>query len=103
MPSYLRPMNEIEQTRLRSQINPPNRSNVNSTSHNISSMRSNRFDKLSLKCTVEARSQSFKSSFFFRTHLLWNLLPTNIKETVSSNEFKCKLKHHMWDVILDPH
>ena len=70
--------------------------------HKLSSMRANQMDKLSLKCSVKASSPAFKSSFFFRTHLLWNVLPLGIKEASTLGEFESKLKHHMWDVILDP-
>ena len=103
LPSYLRPLNEDETNRLRSTIIPPNRLNENPTTTSLSSMRSNKLDQLSLKCTVDAKSPSFKISFFFRTHILWNLLPTVVKETVSSTDFRNKLKNHMWDIILDPH
>ena len=71
--------------------------------HKLSSMRANQLDKLSLKCSVKASSPAFKSSFFFRTHLLWNVLPLGIKEASTLGEFESKLKHHMWDGILDPH
>ena len=73
------------------------------TSNYMSSMRANQQDAMSLKCSAKASAPAFKSSFFFRTHLLWNYLPTDVKETSTPNEFKTKLEHHMWDIILDPH
>lgn len=103
LPSHLRLLNEIESSRLRPIINPPNRISENVTTSSLSQLRTNRSDRLSLKCTVDARAPSFKSSFFFRTHLLWNFLPTDIKEITCSVDFKDKLVHHMWDIILDPH
>lgn len=103
MPNYISPVSEHEKSRLRPVINPPKEHNGSQVANSISSMRANKLDRLCLKCSVEARSPAFKNSFFFRTHLSWNLLPTEIKETTVSSEFQNKLKHHMWDVILDPH
>ena len=103
MPEYLQPLTEQDTSRLRSVINPPHHLSDHSGSKKLSSMRSNKLDRLSLKCSAEASSPAFKSSFFFRTHLLWNLLPTDIKEIPIVNEFENKLKHHMWDVVIDPH
>lgn len=103
MPDYLKALTEHDISRLRSVINPPYHLSGHSGSKKVSSIRSNKLYRLSLKCTAEASSPAFKSSFFFRTHLLWNLLPTDIKELSTVNEFASKLKLHMWDIILDPH
>jgi hypothetical protein len=104
LPVYLKPLNEEDTvSRLRSVIKPPSHLTDQEGIHKLSNMRANQVDKLALKCSVKASSPAFKSSFFFRTHLLWNVLPTEIKEISAPGEFETKLKHHMWDVILDPH
>ena len=104
LPVYLQPLDEEDTlSRLRPVINPPTHMTGQDGIHKLSSMRANQLDKLSLKCSIQASSPAFKSSFFFRTHLLWNVLPLGIKEASTPGEFESKLKHHMWDVILDPH
>jgi len=104
LPVYLKPLDEEDTvSRLRSVIKPPSHLTDQEGIHKLSNMRANQVDKLALKCSVKASSPAFKSSFFFRTHLLWNVLPTEIKEISTPGEFETKLKHHMWDVILDPH
>ena len=103
LPAHLRLLNELESSRLRSTINQPERLNENVTPSSLSQLRTARFDKLALKCTVDARAPSFKNSFFFRTHLLWNVLPTDIKEIPCPISFKDKLVRHMWDIAIDPH
>ena len=104
LPIYLQPLDEEDTiSRLRPVINPPTHMTGQDGIHKLSSMRANQMDKLSLKCSVKASSPAFKSSFFFLTHLLWNVLPLGIKEASTLGEFESKLKHHMWDFILDPH
>ena len=91
--------------RFRSNIRPPERFNQTESSdaHDTNARRNNRFDDMSLKCSVEATTRSFKSSFFFRTHLMWNDLPTELKHQSDSGTFQSNLKLHLWDVLLDPH
>ena len=104
LPAYLKPLDEDDTvSRLRSVIKPPCHLSGQEGIQKLSSMRTNQRDMFSLKCSKKASSPAFKSSFFFRTHLLWNVLPTDIKEVSAPGEFESKLKHHMWDVILDPH
>ena len=43
----------------------------------------------------------FKNSFFFRTHLLWNILPLQIKIIENYELFKKELEGYLWDGILD--
>ena len=43
----------------------------------------------------------FKNSFFFRTHILWNILPLQIKIIESYELFKKELEGYLWDGILD--
>ena len=101
MPSYLTAINDSDRGRLRSNIKPPLHGCEEASSH-MSAMRGNRLDRLSLKCTIEAKSPAFKTSFFYRTHLIWNRLPKEIRELDNVSMSQKKLKHHMWDVVLDP-
>ena len=105
LPQYLVPMTSTDRSRFRSNIRPPERFNQTESSdvHDTNARRNNRFDDMSLKCSVEATTRSFKSSFFFRTHLMWNDLPTELKHQSDSGTFQSNLKHHLWDVLLDPH
>ena len=104
LPSYITAMTNSDRSRLRSNIRQPVRLNQ-SDSPNLSSVsqrRTNRHDEFSLKCTVEAKSSSFKGSFFFRTHTKWNDLPTELKGEIEGKTFQQKLKKHLWDIIIDP-
>ena len=69
---------------------------------NHNKLRNNHFDELSLKSVVEAKCHSFRSSFFFRTHLLWNDLPLSLKQENTVSVFETNLKAHFWDLIMDP-
>ena len=69
----------------------------------LSSDRKKQLDKTSLKCTIEGKSKAFKNNIFFRTHTIWNNLPTSLREINGSNEFQVNLKWHMWDIMIDPH
>ena len=104
LPPYIVPMTGTERGRFRSNTRPPERNNQGESSGlpNIHARRNNRFNGMSLKCSVEAKTRSFKSSFFFRTHILWNDLPTELKQQNDSASFQTSLKHLLWDVLLDP-
>ena len=43
-------------------------------------------------------SRLVTNSFFYRTHLLWNRLPLEIRQTESPSIFKTSLVQHMWHV-----
>ena len=36
------------------------------------------------------------TSFFYRTHILWNTLPISIREIIRPSQFKNKLLDHLW-------
>ena len=101
LPSYLIPIDDNDRSRFRATIKPPDYYTRMQTL-NMSVMRNDRLDILSLKCNIEAKSPALKNNFFYRTHLLWNRLPKEIRELDNICDFQKKLKHHMWDVILDP-
>lgn len=73
-----------------------------------SRLRSNHLDNLSLVSAVlpnttasQARtSNAFANSYFYRTHLLWNLLPIEIREENCPKKFKKVLKTHLFDKIM---
>ena len=43
----------------------------------------------------------FTNSFFFRTHILWNILPLQIKIIESYELFKKELEGYLWDGVVD--
>ena len=105
LPQYLVPITNDDRSRLRSNIRPPERFSQTESSGipDLDARRKNRFDGLSLKCVIEAKTRPFKNSFFFRTQLVWNDLPTDLKEQSGSDVFRSNLKRHLWDVMIDPH
>ena len=42
----------------------------------------------------------FKNSYFYRTHIVWNTLPLELKIIENYNDFSKNLKTHMWKYIL---
>ena len=64
-------------------------------------------DTLSLVCDIipnctasqDRTTNAFANSFFYRTHLLWNKLPIDIRSIASPDDFKTKLKAHIWTKI----
>ena len=42
----------------------------------------------------------FKNSYFYRTHIVWNTLPLELKIIENYNDFSKNLKAHMWKYIL---
>ncbi len=63
-------------------------------------LRSSHLDDHSFVCSIDVsstRSKCFKKSFFYRTHLLWNDLPYDIREIESTSIFKSRVTNHFWD------
>ena len=61
-------------------------------------------DRLSYVSSVLSRGKSvnfLKKSFFYRSHIFWNSLPLEIREVRSLNNFKHKVKQHLWKLALD--
>ena len=102
LPSYFRPCNTEDRSRLRSNVVPPNYFGSQMSTLDLSSMRALSSDNLSLKCTVEPRAPAFKNSFFYRTHMLWNFLPITIRQETNQPKFKKLLILHLWDVLMKP-
>ena len=102
LPVYFRPYNDDDRGRLRSLVAPPDYYNSQRTTLDLGSMRAVSYDAKSLKCTLSTVSPSFKRSFFYRVHLLWNHLPIGIREESVPSKFKILVCAHLWDVLMKP-
>ncbi len=75
LPHYLTALNVSERGRLRLNVRPPDR-------------------------LGNTDQSNFRSGFFFRTHSLWNDLPTELKEESVPGIFKATLKKYMWTKMI---
>ena len=74
-----------------------------------SRLRRCHLDRLSIVSSLIPRSSQasdrsnspLSKSFFYRTHLLWNKLPFNIREIVSPSLFKSETIKYLWSSLLD--
>ena len=57
-------------------------------------LRQTHKDPLYFKCTIDARVWTFKHSFFYRAHLLWNKLPLSLRLIQEKIEFDKSLKEY---------
>ena len=48
-----------------------------------------------------SETKLFKNSYFYRTHLLWNNLPLEIKIIENYDNFKVALEDYKWSYILE--
>ena len=72
-----------------------------------SRLRSCHLDTLSIVCSLTPSSSSssvrsnnpLAKSFFYRTHLLWNRLPLQLRQIQSSSLFKAELVKHLWKAV----
>jgi len=94
LPEYVKHLSQDQRSRLRTKIVPPKDQDIKKACI-LSQMRQSRTDPFSLRCEVDARSASFKSSFFFRCVQEWSLLPSEIKELDLKPIFKEKLFEHI--------
>ena len=53
----------------------------------------------STKASQATSSNALAKNFFYRSHILWNDLPLDIRETSSPSSFKNKVKKHLWTKI----
>ena len=68
----------------------------------ISRLRSCRLDKLSYVSSIFPRGLSannLNKAFLYRTHLLCNNVPPEVKEFRSVQEFKCKIIKYLWKLV----
>ena len=104
-PQYLRPANDNDRSRLRSNVRPPSWLGQFSSSDlsDFQLKRNRQLDQSSLKCDIEGHSKSFRNNFFYRTHTIWNDLTVPLRETIDSSAFQVSLKNYMWEKMIDPH
>ena len=79
MPSYLNPYN------------------------NNSRLRSTHLDSLSFVSSISSTSNSFQNlrkSYFIRSHIAWNYLPFELRNTQNSCKFKVELEKYYWQTVL---
>ena len=68
----------------------------------LTRLRSSHLDETCLKCIINPRVEGFRSSYFYRTHAKWNLLPAWLKRITSLLAFKTHLKKYFWSSLLEP-
>ena len=75
-----------------------------------SRLRTCHLDRLSLvssikpKCNVISdtnKNSPLYKSFYYRVHLLWNLLPLDIRESESLSIFQCKILKYLWKSTIE--
>ena len=88
LPGYIKYLSLEERSRLRPKIKPPQNINSLENSQHLNRLRQSRNYSQSLKSEINAKSNSFKASFFYRTLQIWNCLPSEVKEITSKNLFK---------------
>ena len=67
-------------------------------------LRSSHLDRLCFMPSILSRGSSnylLKKSFFYRSHLLWNSLPLDIKEILCPSKFKLKVKQFLWNMEIE--
>ncbi len=68
-----------------------------------SRLRSSHLDELSFVSSPIPNSCSttnLEKSFFYRTHMVWNALPLELRSLESISEFRSKVEAHLWKDIL---
>ena len=45
--------------------------------------------------------RGFYHSFFYRSHLMWNILPKGLRETSRPSHFKIQLLEFLWNDLID--
>ena len=74
-------------------------------------LRSSHLDELSIVSCVEPRTNpynfdsnnnrnTFANSFFYRTHILWNQLPFDVRKIACTKTFKKDLVDYLWKSLL---
>ena len=68
-----------------------------------SRLRSSHNDDLSFVSSLipsKSSTTNLEKSLFYRTHMLWNALPYELRDVGSISEFRCKLETHLWKTVL---
>ena len=67
-------------------------------------LRSTHLDSLSFVSSLTScnnGTRNLQKSFFFRSHTLWNSLPTEIRSCCKQIEFKDKLTSYFWEKSME--
>ena len=64
-------------------------------------LRSSHLDPMCYVSSVTPRSENncFSKSFFYRSHLAWNRLPLDLRDTVNEPQFRTKLADYLWKEV----
>ena len=68
-----------------------------------SRLRSCHLDELCLVSDIKPRTNvrsPLQKSFFYRTHLLWNNIPLELRRIEHYQQFRSKLSKYLWDLIM---
>ena len=68
-----------------------------------SRLRSCHLDELCLVSDIKPRTNErspLQKSFFYRTHLLWNNIPLELRRIEHYQQFRSKLSKYLWDLIM---
>ena len=60
----------------------------------------NENDMTHVKCSIKPSCDNFKNNFFFRTMVIWNRLPYNIRQVPSISSFKVQVTKFLWEADL---
>ncbi len=66
-------------------------------------LRSCHLDQLSFVSSLTPKGSStnnLEKSFFYRTHMIWNNLPFELRDISSKSEFRSKVEAHLWSTII---
>ena len=62
----------------------------------LSRLRSDHRDSTYVVCEVDERLDVLSKSYFNRTYLFWNSLPSELRELEDYDQFQVRLKEHLW-------
>ena len=68
-----------------------------------SRLRSSHLDELSFVSSLIPKSSNttiLEKSFFYRTHMIWNSIPLDIRKLGSTSQFRSNVETHLWDLML---
>ena len=77
LPCYIKYLSLEEHSRLRPKIIPAQNINSVENSQHLNRLMQSRNDSQSLKSEINAKSNSFKASFFYQSLQNWNCLPAH--------------------------
>ena len=66
----------------------------------ISDIKPKVYAKYTKNDTSGRECKIFENSYFYRSHLAWNRLPINLRDTIGHHDFKSKLRKHLWGEAL---